>query len=115
MALRDMRLTMLVLCPAKTLPSHQQQPRLRTVWSKSFTTMPTRLFFEHFVYPNKSRRYWSANDTARTVAEPPIAAGWRVVLFDPKHDLGKTRNLPFFKINPTSLSVTSTHVCIMRV
>ena len=88
---------MLVLCPNGVMPDiRQENPRLSAVWEKSFSTVHTRRFFDQFVFGWKKfqlRRYWS-NDTVRVEAEPTLAAGWRVILFDPKRDLEEARSLP---------------------
>jgi hypothetical protein len=96
MALRDMRLAMLVLCPNGAMPDlRQENPRLRAAWEKSFSTVHTRRFFETLVFGcRRMRRSWSANDTARAEAESPFVFGWRVILFDPKRDLEEARSLP---------------------
>jgi hypothetical protein len=58
--------------------------RLHTIWHKSFQTMSVRRFFDK-LNDADAGRFWSANDTARVLAEPELATYWRM-FFDPKHD-----------------------------
>jgi hypothetical protein len=94
LTLRNMRLALLVLCPANTMP--QGNPKFWAVWVNSFSTVHTRRFFERFVFGcQKLQRYdWLENDTARAKPKSPLAAGWKDILFDPKLDLEIARSLP---------------------